>query len=382
MHNKTDTIMKLENPFIVSGYVSDKLFCDRVQETRDLTTLVVNGNHVALLSPRRIGKTGLICHLFEQPQIKQNYYTVLVDIYATKNLDEFVSVLGRGILQALLSRGKKAAMAFVNGLQSLRSGIGFDINGNPTWNLELGDIHTPQVTLDEIFEYIRHADKPCLIAIDEFQVISHYPDSSTEALLRTYIQHCTNARFIFAGSQRNMMGNIFLSAARPFYQSATMMNIGALALNRYTPFAQRLFSQYGKDLDEHVVEQVYQRFEGVTWYMQRIMNQLFAQTPVGASCTPDMIDSAIHAVLASNSYTYESLLFQLPLKQKALLMAIAKAGKATSLTSSSFIKRYHLQSASSVQSAVKGLLDKDFITMHLGVYEVYDKFFAQWLLQQ
>ena len=62
--------------------------------------------------------------------------------------------------------------------------------------------------------------------------------------------------------------------------------------------------------------------------------------------------------------------------------AIAKAGKATSLTSSSFIKRYHLQSASSVQSAVKGLLDKDFITMHLGVYEVYDKFFAQWLLQQ
>lgn len=87
-------------------------------------------------------------------------------------------------------------------------------------------------------------------------------------------------------------------------------------------------------------------------------------------------------ILDANSYIYESILFQLPAKQKALLTAIAKADKAQALTSAAFVKRYHLQSASSVQSAIKGLLEKNFVTNHLGVYEVYDKFFQMWLLEK
>lgn len=382
MRHQNEYVMKQENPFIVNGYVSEDLFCDREKETQTLMDLLTNGNHVALMSPRRIGKTGLIGHLFEQTAIKHKFYTILVDIYATKNLDEFVAILGRGILQALLPWGKKTAMTFVNALHSLRTGIGFDINGNPTWNIEVGDIHTPRVTLDEIFEYINHADKPCLIAIDEFQIVAQYPDSSVEALLRTHIQHCPNARFIYTGSERTMMANIFQSAARPFYQSTTMMNIGPLPLEKYVPFACRLFHAHEKEINPATVEQVYQRFEGVTWYVQRVMNELFARTPVGTTCQSEMIEPAIQAILDSNSYTYESLLFQLPTKQKALLIAIAKAGKAKGLTSSAFIKRYHLISASSIQSAIKGLLEKNFVTTHLGVYEVYDIFFRMWLLIQ
>ena len=374
--------MLQENPFIVNGYVSDELFCDRDAETQTLMDLLTNGNHVALMSPRRIGKTGLIGHLFEQPEIKQKFYPILVDIYATKNLDEFVTVLGHAILRALLPWGKKTAMTFVNALHSLRTGIGFDINGNPTWNIEVGDIHTPKVTLDEIFEYISHADKPCLIAIDEFQVISDYPDKTIEALLRTHIQHCRNASFIYTGSERTMMANIFQSAARPFYQSTTMVNIGPLPQEKYIPFACRLFRERGKEIEATTVEQVYQRFEGVTWYMQRVMNELYARTPMGAICQPDMIEPAIRAILDANSYTYESLLFQLPAKQKALLMAIAKAGKAKNLTSSAFIKQYHLTSSSSIQSAIKGLVEKDFVTTHLGIYQVYDLFFRMWLLRE
>ena len=369
-----------ENPFIVNGYVSDDLFCDREEETKSILKLLRNGNNIALMSPRRIGKTGLIGHLFQQREVKRDYYTFLVDIYATKNLDEFVAVFGRAILHALLPWGKKAAMSFVNALHSLRSGIGFDINGNPTWNIEVGDIHIPRVTLDEIFEYINHADKPCLIAIDEFQVVSQYPDNTVEALLRTYIQHCNNARFIYTGSERSMMANIFLTAARPFYQSTTMMNIDVLPMDKYVPFVIRLFHERGREIDTAVIEQVYTQFEGVTWYLQRVMNELFSRTQPGTTSHSGMIAPAIQGILDANSYTYEAILFQLPTKQKALLIAIAKAGKAQALTSSAFVKRYHLQSASSVQSAIKGLLEKNFVTNHLGVYEIYDKFFQMWLL--
>ena len=130
------------------------------------------------------------------------------------------------------------------------------------------------------------------------------------------------------------------------------------------------------------VEFYSERFEGITWYVQRVMNELFSLTSTGSACTVEMIDVAIDNILRANEFNYQSLLFQLPPKQKMLLVAICKAGKATALTSADFVRRWHLPSTSSVQSAIKGLLEKSFVTTSLGVYEVYDKFFAMWLLRQ
>lgn len=132
--------MAKNNPFITSGYVSAEYFCDRIAETNALTRYITNGNNVALISPRRLGKTGLIEHCFHQKQVKEKYYTFLIDIYATKNLQEFVFEFGKGILNGLKPRGRKTWEQFLNCLSSLRTGISFDFSGNPSWNLELGDI--------------------------------------------------------------------------------------------------------------------------------------------------------------------------------------------------------------------------------------------------
>ena len=369
----------INNPFILYGYESEKYFCDRKEETRQLLQSIENGNNVALIAPRRIGKTGLIENLFHLHQVRKDYYTFLIDIYATKNIEEMVSAMGAAMLSSLRPLGTKVMQKFTEVLNSLRSGIAFDAMGNPSWNVELGDIRIPQTTLDEIFQYINNADKPCLIAIDEFQTISTYPNGKVEELLRTYIQHCRNARFIFSGSQRTMMGEMFLSPARPFYQSTTMMNIGCIPEDQYCEFAQMHFEEASKAIPTEVFHAVYDRFEGITWYVQRIMNELYAITAAGTVCTTDMIEVAVNNILRANEFTYQAMLFQLPPKQKELLIALSKAGKSEAITSSKFIQRWHLPSASSVQSAIKGLLDKNFVTMNLGVYEVYDRFFAQWL---
>ena len=379
LREKQDSMVN--NPFILYGYESEKYFCDRKTETQELKRLVTNGNHVALIAPRRIGKTGLIENLFHQKDIQKDYYTFLIDIYATKNIEELIMAMGASMLSSLRPKGAKVMQKFVDILSSLRTGISFDAMGNPSWNVEVGDIRLPRTTLDEIFEYIDTADKPCIIAIDEFQTVSCYNDGKIEALLRTYIQHCRNAHFIFSGSQRTMMGEMFLSPSRPFYQSTSMMNIGSIPIDKYSAFAQKHFKEADKGISAQAITKVYQRFEGVTWYVQRVMNELFSLTPQHGTCDEDMLDIAIKNILRANEFTYQSLLFQLPIKQKELLMAIAREGKAQNLTSSAFVKKYRLTSSSSVQSAIKGLLEKNFVTSNLGVYEVYDKFFALWLLK-
>lgn len=52
------------NPFITRGYAGAEYFCDREKETHDIVNLLTNGNNLALISPRRLGKTDLIRHCF------------------------------------------------------------------------------------------------------------------------------------------------------------------------------------------------------------------------------------------------------------------------------------------------------------------------------
>ena len=79
------------------------------------------------------------------------------------------------------------------------------------------------------------------------------------------------------------------------------------------------------------------------------------------------------------SDTYETLLRQMPEKQRNVFIAISAEGEARSVKSGAFAKKYHLPSPSSVNSALKGLLEKDFITQQDDAYVVYDKFFDLWL---
>ena len=367
------------NPFITTGYAGAAYFCDREQETADITRMLVNGNNVALISPRRYGKTNLIRHCFAQPEIAEKYYTFVIDIYSTKSVADLVHRLGLSILKTLKPLGRKAWEKFITVLSSVRSGISYDISGNPSWMMSIGDITTPTTTLEEIFYYLEHADKPCIVAIDEFQQITHYGDERIEATLRTHVQQCTNTHFIFSGSQRHLMGQMFTSPARPFYQSVSIYNLPLLPEDKYVEFCVRLFEEYGKHLSQDVPHALYERFGGVTYYMQRVMNELFSRTLTDGICTSENIEEAIHYIILTSASTYEDLMYQLPEKQSLVLRAIAKEGKAQNLTSGKFIKRHGLLSASSVKSAVPALLDKGLITSDKGVYQVYDKFLEIWL---
>ena len=371
----------IENPFVTNGYVGPEYFCDRTEETAMLTKLLTNGNNIALISPRRVGKTDLMRHCFQQKSIKDNYHCFLIDIYATNSFHDFVSVFGKSILDTLKSKGRKAWEGFLNALLSVRSEISFDINGNPVWGLGVGAMVPPQTTLDEIFTYLRTAEKHCLVAIDEFQQILYYNDNkNVEAALRTQIQKCSNANFIFAGSQRHLMSEMFLSPSRPFYQSVVPMSLSAIPMDRYWAFAEPQFAKNGnRKISYEVVASVYQRFEGITANVQRILNMLYMLTPKGEVCTMEMIDKAIDTYLQLSSAYYEELLRQMPEKQRNVFLAIAAEGQVKGISSGKFVRKYNLPSTSSVVSAVKGLLEKDFITQNDHVYSIYDRFFQLWI---
>ena len=391
---------EIRNPFIVTGKIEPAYFCDRVVESQRLIKSIVNGNNMVVISPRRMGKTGLIQFCYDKPEIKDEYYTFFLDILHTTSLREFTYLLGRSIYETLLPLSHKMTRLFIQTLRSISGKFGFDpLSGFPTFNIELGDINRPEYTLEEIFHYLSQADKPCIVAIDEFQQISKYPEKNVEALLRTHIQKLGNCNFIFAGSERHMMEEMFTSTARPFYLSSDMLELKAIVPEVYIPFVIRLFEERNRKILPENAEKVYRLFKGHTFYMQKTFNEAFADTESGQECTLDTLRKAIDTIIASNDTIFREILSKkaidtiiasndtifreilsnIPDKQKELLYAIARDGEAERLTSAQFIKKHNLTSASSVQSAMKKLLEKDLITETGKVYSVSDKLFGMWM---
>jgi len=369
-----------QNPFIVTGKISPEYFCDRVEESARLIKSVVNGNNIVLISPRRMGKTGLIQYCYDKPELSENYYTFFIDILHTSSLREFTYLLGREIYDTLLPRSRKMVAQFMQTVKSISGKFGFDpISGTPTFNISLGDIERPEYTLEEIFSYLASADRPCIVAIDEFQQVAKYPEKNIEALLRTHIQKLSNGNFIFAGSERHLMQEMFLSSARPFYRSADMLELRAIPSEIYTEFIVRHFHTRNRRIDAADVVRVYDLFEGHTFYIQKTFNEAFADTSEGSECSIGTIRSAIDSIVMSNDTIFREILSNVPERQKELLYAIARDGNAERVTSAAFIRKHALSSASSIQSALNKLLTKNIVTERNKVYSVTDKLFAMWI---
>lgn len=374
----------MENPFYITGIVPEPYFCDRGRETAWMVRTLENRAHILLTSPRRMGKTQLIRHVFEQPSIKDTYYTFYTDIYPTTSLHEFVLFLSKEIYSMLVPKGKTALDKFLSGLHSLAGSLGYDpFTNTPRFDIKLGDIHSPELTLEEIFDYLENAEKPCLFAIDEFQQIAFYPEKNVEATLRAQIQKMNNCLFIYAGSNRHILENMFNSAAKPFYNSAEQIYLDCIPEDIYTQFAREQFADAGRNITSGAASLAYDLFEGHTYYVHNVLHNAFALVDPGKVVYEADIEKTLDDILEEKSHSFASVMNQLNYQQKETLVAIAKEGKASGVTSVAFVKKHALKSPSSVQYAISTLLEKQIITYEntgrTKQYCVADKFLEKWI---
>ena len=370
---------RVNNPFITSGYISADYFCDREIESKQLIREIVNGNNLAIISTRRMGKTGLIQHCFHSKELSKEYYTFFVDIYATKSLRDFIFSLSKVILESLKPFGKKAVEIFINSVLSLQAGISYDFTGTPSFNIQLGDIQNSMATLEEIFKYLAKADKPCIVAIDEFQQIAEYQEKGVEALLRSYIQFLPNVNIIFAGSKQHLMQEMFTSSKRPFYQSTQLLTIGPVDREAYACFAVGHFAKHGVQLPREVFDTIYDKFDGHTWYIQCILNRLYGYN---RDVDTELVVYATEQIVSEQSYSYADLLKAYSAGHVRLLKAIAREGCVKEVLAGDFISRHRLRAASSVSASLKKLLDNEQVYQTPYGYIIYDRFMGEWLRQQ
>lgn len=366
------------NPFLTSGYVSPEYFCDRKSETEKLIGALENGRNVSLISPRRMGKTGLILHTFHEIRTSKDISCIYIDIFPTQNLHDFTVLLAKKIIGELDTTVESVRKRVFSFFRSIRPVFSIEPLSNvPTLSVELQDSQT-ETGLDEIFQYLKNSGQSCYIALDEFQQITEYPEKGVEALLRSYVQFLPNVKFIFAGSKKHLMDAMFTSAGRPFYQSTQKLTLSEIPEDSYSAFASYHFEKAGKKLPLDVFHHMYRLMAGHTWYIQDILNILFA-LPYDVY-TKNNVDTVLLDILEAENSTYKTYCELVSKGQYRLLRAIACAGKVKEPYESMFMRKNGLTAPSSVRQALKVLIDKGLV-LHTDDdgYIVYDRFFSLWL---
>ena len=324
-----------------------------------------------------MGKTGLINHAFHHLEAQKQAKCYYVDLYKTDSLVSLVEQLANAVLGSLDTTKSRIVKQVTTFFKSLRPLFSYDpMTGVPTFMVDV----KPELadhSLGEIFSYMEQSDQQCVIAMDEFQTIADYGNHNVEALLRSHIQQLNSVHFVFSGSQRHVLENMFTSANRPFYQSTQILNLYEIEEQSYFEFAKKKLEAHRQQLTADVFGYLYHILAGHTWYVQMLLNRLYESgEPL---ITVSVIDRVLTGIVDENEATYQTFMRLVTPAQAKLLRAIAMEGSVQQALSQSFIRQYHLGATSTIRSAMKKLVEKELVLDTQGTYQIYDRFFALWL---
>ncbi|MBN1414329.1 MAG: ATP-binding protein [Bacteroidales bacterium] len=367
------------NPFSSTNYQGPDYFCNRTEETSRLLNNIINGNSTTIISVRRIGKTGLIQHVFNQ--LPRGWRGIYIDILETETLNQFLNILATGILNAVPEKSS-IGRKFWETIKSLRPVITFDtLTGEPKASFDLKHRES-ETNINALLQFLEKQEFRVLIAIDEFQQIMHYPEKNTDAWLRSRIQQLKNVVFIFSGSQQHLMSDLFASPKRPFFRSTQMLKLEKIKSGVYCDFIVNMFNKYHKEISKEIATDVLYWTNTHTFYVQQLCNRVFAATE--KKVNPESWRQQAFMLLQEQEtvfFTYRNMLTP---PQWHLLKAIASEGKVFMPTSASFINKYGLGSSATVLRSLKTLNDFELIYTEFDLngekyYSVYDVFFQRWI---
>ena len=367
------TSKKTTNPFVVQGYMGAEYFCNRTTETEIIKRSIENGLNVTLISGRRKGKSNLIQHIFAQLKSP----SICVDIFHIQSFDQFAKLLTEEVLRQY---GKpkqdfiKRATGFLKNFQPV---LGYDsISGEPQLSVVPLKSDQGMQSLNELFQFLENENKTITLAIDEFQEICNWTDNAGEAALRTLIQQHPSIRFIFSGSDRQLMSELFTKSKRPFYRSAELIYLNKIEKATYEKFILQKFKKANRTIDSNIINSTLEWCRGETYYIQRIFNRVYSSN---IEVNTQNLIQLQQDYLNEKESEFQVQLNLVSKKQQELLFALSKENGTTQPTATDFIKKHNLSSSSTVSQNLTSLISKDLVEQEDKTYFVSDVFFARWM---
>jgi len=371
------------NPFKYGRVVTGGDFADREKEIEQLVNDLTSGQNIMLYSPRRYGKTSLITRVFEILEEK-NIMTSFIDLYGCMSVSDLVDKIIEKTVIPAQGTLEKVGDFLMKSFSNLRPEITLNPDGGISVSCKkdaqvIGEEKILSQILDAPEKLAAVKKKPIVVAFDEFQEISTMNELKIEKTMRSHFQRHRNVTYVFSGSKKHIMEEIFVEEKRPFYRFAKPFPLGKISKKDFAQFIYRKFKETDISIDFTIIESIVDFTDGHPYFTQQFCHELWNIASKTKKVRNEDLSEAIRATLQRHSDYFIRVWDSLALTQKRLLVAVAQEGEVSTIYSSSFIEKFNLISASHVKKALDSLQKEGLIEKANEAYHISDVFLSEWI---
>jgi AAA+ ATPase superfamily predicted ATPase len=374
---------KTPNPFHYGDLALDEAFTDRERELDALVADIRNGQNVAIIAPRRFGKSSLVKRA-TQSLLAEGVLVVEVDLMSTPTKAKLAAKLAKSIhddVATVLMKAKERLRIFAN----LRVVPVVTVNaqdGSTTFSFtaSLGEEDIDD-TLDDLLglpaQLAADQGKRVVVYFDEFQEVINI-DPGLPGRMRAIFQAQPEVAHIYSGSKRHMMQRLFNDENEPFYRSAKTMEIGEIPAPLFKEFVAKQFDRTDRGVSDDVLDRLLAVTHGHPYATQELAYALWEEVPEGFTATVADFDAALAAVLRAEHAHFTLLWDRASRAQRIVLQALAtEPGRPLT---DSYRQKHQLPSASGVQRALRALVDGELVAKRSdGNHDLSEPFLREWI---
>lgn len=366
-------------PFKYGTIVSGSDFCGRKALLEQIISYIESAQNIVILGERRVGKSSAVYEAVLRSKGGQLLY---IDFMGIKSIDTLCRRILRGIV--ILEQKTGWFEKIVKTLSHLRPSISVDpITSMPMVSFD-SSVELKASSIAEVFSLIESLSKkrPLIVVFDEFQDILNLEDShEAVALLRSKIQFQRTIPYIFVGSIRHKMDEIFTHHDSPFFKSAIPLTVGPLPYDEFSKFLKRKFTRGQRKIDDQVLQKVFEITNNIPGDIQQLCEALWEVASKSQIIGTNKLKSALELIFAREQKSYENYISLLTDIQLRCLMAVARQG-GKGVTSISFLKSAGFNNPSSVRRAVTRMVNINILFESGGEYKFINPYFRAWLIHK
>ena len=369
------------NPFKYGAIVRGTDFFDRKEECSRIVETLLGGNNMVLYAPRRFGKTSLVFKAMEQLE-KKHIICIYFDFMTVYSPESFVRLYAKA-LAAKQTNLEKFVKTFASTIKNIRPILGFNAEGVAEFSLDFVNAAIDDTVVAQLLdmpETLGGKKNKVVVFFDEFQESAKLKNINFENLLRSKIQQQSNTNYLFLGSKTHILEELFNNKKRAFYHSASQISIGPLPEADTIAYLQKKLSASGITLDEETGQYLISVAGAIPHYIQLLAAEMW-QCLIGTKkpATKKVVDYCVAQIIALKSDYYMELFDRQSQSKKQLLQSLTVSRKNVFYTT--YISTYRLGSVSTVQRAMKELVEEGTVEKMSGEYAIADPFFKAFVTE-
>ncbi|MEW5766357.1 MAG: ATP-binding protein [bacterium] len=367
----------MKNPFPVGIPAKSDDLIGREKELESISKMLMSGQSVILISPRRYGKTSLSLEILRRLK-KEGCYTLYLDIFSI--LDRYD--LARQITEKTLENKKirnfsrmirekfatlLKSIEFKQVIEEFEFVLKFKDEGVDEWELLRETLNFPdKIGIKE--------NKKMVVVFDEFGDLAKLNGLELLKLMRSIFQLQEKTSYLFTGSQESVMNELFLSREQPFFRFGIIQNLNLLPLDRIRRYVEKKFSQEGIAINSEHTDFIAQKTKGHPYYTQLLCQRIYFNLLGKNTIEKEDIERAyLDAILEERNF-FEQLWTEL----------LGKRHYRDALRTILFSKKplYSIKELKEINLSriLRGLKGKGIIKKTNQAYEIADPFFKEYLI--